>query len=203
MKAGILFSGGKDSSLAALMLSRDYEVELNTFIFDESRKVPELESAAEALGFPFVMRVFEPDFLDTVVELMVSTGYPNDAINLVHRNAVRTLAGYYDVIGDGIRLNDRVPMLSLSEVQSLEARYECSYVRPLFGFGKTEVERLANRHFTISYGETGSIHNGDYEHEIRAAFSARGIDPYMIFPNRHQQSLVTGWKDEIELVNKP
>jgi hypothetical protein len=200
MKAGILFSGGKDSSLAALMLSRDYEVELNTFVFDEGRTVPALESAAEALGFPFRKRVFDPEFLDTVVEMMVSKGYPNDAINLVHRNAVTTLAGYYDVIGDGTRLNDRVPMLSRPEVQSLEARHECSYVRPLLGYGKKEVERLAHRHFTISYGETGSIHNGDYEHEIRAAFNARGIDPYMIFPDRHQQSLVTGWKEETNLV---
>jgi predicted subunit of tRNA(5-methylaminomethyl-2-thiouridylate) methyltransferase len=201
MKAGILFSGGKDSSLAALMLSRDYEVELNTFVFDGCRTVPELESVADALAFPLIKRVFEPDFLETVVDMMVSTGYPNDAINLVHRNAVRTLGGFYDVIGDGTRLNDRVPMLSLSEVQSLEARYECSYVRPLLGFGKTEVERLANRHFTVSYGETGTIHNGDYEHEIRAAFNARGIDPYTIFPNRHQQSLVTGRKNEVEVVN--
>jgi predicted subunit of tRNA(5-methylaminomethyl-2-thiouridylate) methyltransferase len=136
MKAGILFSGGKDSSLAALMLSRDYEVELNTFVFDERRTVPQLESVADALGFPFVKRVFESGFLDTVVEMMVSTGYPNDAINLVHRNAVRTLAESYDVIGDGTRLNDRVPMLSLPEVQSLEARHECSYVRPLLGFEK-------------------------------------------------------------------
>ena len=30
MKAGVLFSGGKDSSLAAILLSRDYTVELNT-----------------------------------------------------------------------------------------------------------------------------------------------------------------------------
>ena len=201
MKAGLLFSGGKDSSLAALMLSRDYEVELNTFVFDEQRTVPELERAADAMNFPLVWRVFEPSFLETVVEMMVSTGYPNDAINLVHRNAVKTLAGFYDVIGDGTRLNDRVPMLSLSEVQSLEARHECSYVRPLLGFGKTEVERLANRHFTVSYGETGTIHNGDYEHEIRAAFNARGIDPYVIFPNRHQQSLVTGRKNKVEVVN--
>ncbi|HDR46400.1 MAG TPA: alpha hydrolase, partial [Geoalkalibacter subterraneus] len=28
MKAGLLFSGGKDSALAAVMLARDYEVEL-------------------------------------------------------------------------------------------------------------------------------------------------------------------------------
>jgi len=33
MKAGVLFSGGKDSALAALLLSRDYDVELNTVVF--------------------------------------------------------------------------------------------------------------------------------------------------------------------------
>ena len=51
VKAGVLYSGGKDSSLAAVLLSRDYEVELLTFVFDESRSVPAIENAAKELGF--------------------------------------------------------------------------------------------------------------------------------------------------------
>ena len=38
MKAGVLFSGGKDSALAAILLARDYDVELNTCVFDPIRK---------------------------------------------------------------------------------------------------------------------------------------------------------------------
>jgi len=195
MKAGVLFSGGKDSSLAALMLSRDYEVELNTFVFRRETPIGAIENAAGALELPLRKRVFSAGLLETVVDMMTSNGYPNDAINLVHRNAITSLAGEYDVIGDGTRLNDRVPMLNLPEVQSLEARYECTYVRPLLGFGKAAVDELVSRHFEVEYGETGHIENGDYEHEIRAAFNARGIDPYTVFPSRHQQSLVIGRKE--------
>jgi len=192
MKAGILFSGGKDSSLAALLLSRDYEVELNTFVFDTGTSQEGVERAAKALGMPLKIRVFEAGLLDEVVDLIVSCGYPNDAINLVHRKAIYALGESYDVIGDGTRLNDRVPKLRYGEVQSLEARLRISYVRPLLGFGRTEVNRLAARHLKVAYGETGEIQNGDYEHEIRAAFNARGIEPHTVFPDHHSQSLVVG-----------
>ncbi len=195
MKAGVLFSGGKDSSLAALMLSRDYEVELNTFVFRGEMPIRAIENAARALELPLRKRVFSAGLLETVVDMMTSNGYPNDAINLVHRNAIISLAREYDVIGDGTRMNDRVPMLNLPEVQSLEARYECTYVRPLLGFGKAAVDELVARHFNVEYGETGHIENGDYEHEIRAAFNAQGIDPYTVFPPGHQQSLVIGRKE--------
>ena len=192
MKAGILFSGGKDSSLAALMISRDYEAELNTFVFDGDQKIPGVEKAAEALGFPLIKRVFDDGLLEKVMEMMVKDGFPNSAINLVHRNAICSLAGEYDVIGDGTRLNDRVPMLDYAEVQSIEAKYQCALVRPLLGYGRREVNRLAGKFFTIEYGETGTIGNGDYENEIRTAFSVQGTDPYEIFPSQHEQSLVTG-----------
>ena len=192
MKAGILFSGGKDSSLAALMISRDYEAELNTFVFDGDRKIPSVEKAAEALGLPLIKRVFDDGLLEKVMEMMVNDGFPNSAINLVHRNAICSLAGEYDVIGDGTRLNDRVPMLDYAEVQSIEARYQCALVRPLLGYGRREVNPLAGKYFTVEYGETGTIENGDYENEIRTAFSVQGLDPYEIFPSHHEQSLVTG-----------
>lgn len=194
MKAGMLFSGGKDSSLAALMISRDYETELNTFVFSSERNIPGVEKAAEALGLPLIKRVFDEGLLKKVMEMMVNDGFPNSAINLVHRNAICSLVGEYDVIGDGTRLNDRVPMLDYAEVQSIEARYQCALVRPLLGYGRREVNRLVDTHFTVEYGETGAIKNGDYENEIRTAFSAQGLDPYEIFPSHHEQSLVTGRK---------
>jgi len=190
----MLFSGGKDSSLAALMISRDYETELNTFVFRSEKTIPGVEKAAEALGLPLIKRVFDEGLLEKVMEMMVKDGFPNSAINLVHRSAIYSLAGEYDVIGDGTRLNDRVPMLDYAEVQSIEAKHQCALVRPLLGYGRREVNRLVDTHFTVDYGETGSIGNGDYENEIRTAFSAQGLDPYEIFPGHHEQSLVTGRK---------
>jgi predicted subunit of tRNA(5-methylaminomethyl-2-thiouridylate) methyltransferase len=192
MKAAVLFSGGKDSALAALFLSRDYDVELNTFVFDPHRDRAAVIRAAEALCLPLQMRTFRPGFLAEVTGMIEKQGFPNDAINRVHREAIAVLAGEYGIVGDGIRLNDRVPMLSPGEVQRLESTCGCSYVRPLLGFGKPEIQRLAGRYLDVRYGETGEIDNGDYESEIRQALARRGLDPVSYFPPRHQQSLVIG-----------
>ncbi len=194
MKAGVLYSGGKDSSLAAIMLGTYYEVELNTFMFDPLRHIPTLEAAAEALGYPLKKRVFREGMLNEMADLVIAKGYPNDAINAVHLAAVESLAAEYDVVGDGTRFDDRVPMLSRETVQSLGSRTGCSYVRPLLGYVRSEVDRLADQLLVIQYGETGTIRNGDYEAEIRDAIRARGLDPSSLFPAHHEQSLVVGRK---------
>jgi predicted subunit of tRNA(5-methylaminomethyl-2-thiouridylate) methyltransferase len=194
MKAGVLFSGGKDSSLAAIMLGTYYEVELNFFVFDPSRQVPSVDAAAQVLGFPLIKRVFRKGFLDEMVDLVKTCGYPNDAINTVHQVAVETLSSEYAVVGDGTRFNDRVPMLTRAEVQSLGNRTGCSYVRPLLGYVRPEVDRLVDRFLVVIYGETGTIRNGDYEAEIREACASRGIDTTSLFPAHHDQSLVIGRK---------
>jgi hypothetical protein len=194
MKAGVLFSGGKDSSLAAIMLGTYYEVELNFFVFDPSRQVPSVDAAAQVLGFPLKKRVFRKGFLDDMVDLVKTCGYPNDAINTVHQAAVETLSSEYAVVGDGTRFNDRVPMLTRAEVQSLGHRTGCSYVRPLLGYVRPEVDRLVDRFLVVKYGESGTIRNGDYEAEIREACAARGIDVSSLFPAHHDQSLVIGRK---------
>jgi len=194
MKAGVLYSGGKDSSLAAMMLGTYYEVELNTFVFNPDHSIPSVEAAAEALGFPLKKRVFEKGLLNEMVDLVIKNGYPNDAINHVHQSAVESLAREYDVIGDGTRFDDRVPMLPRDVVQSLMSRTGCSYVRPLLGYVRREIDHLVDRFFVVQYGETGTIRNGDYETEIRAAFVSRGIDYASLFPKHHEQSLVVGRK---------
>jgi hypothetical protein len=195
MKAGVLYSGGKDSSLAAIMLGTYYEVELNVFVFNPSRQVPSVDAAAQALGFPLIKRVFRKGLLNEMVDLVNACGYPNDAINRVHQIAVETLSSEYRIVGDGTRFNDRVPMLSRAEVQSLGNRTGCSYVRPLLGYVKPEVDRLVDRFLVVKYGETGTISNGDYETEIREVVSACGINPASLFPVHHDQSLVVGKKE--------
>ncbi|MCM2466466.1 DUF7411 family protein [Methanoculleus oceani] len=195
MEAGVLFSGGKDSALAAIMLARDYGVELNTCVFDPDREVPEVRAAAAALDLPFRKRVLGRDLLEEAVDLLLTCGYPNDAIDMVHRTAIEILSREYAVVGDGTRREDRVPRIERSEVQHLEMTTGCSYVRPLLGYGKPEVERLAGRLLVVRYGETGVIGNGDYEGEIRDALRARGIDPALLFPPHHLQSLVVARKN--------
>ena len=194
MKVGVLYSGGKDSSLAAIMLGTYYEVELNTFVFDPTRLIPTIEHAAQALGFPLKKRVFRPGLADEMADLIVACGYPNDAINRVHQIAVETLAHEYPVVADGTRFNDRVPMLTRDVVQSLGNRTGCSYVRPLLGYVKAEVDHLVDRFLLVSYGETGTIKNGDYETEMRDVIRARGVDSSSLFPAHHDQSLVVGRK---------
>ncbi len=190
MKAGVLYSGGKDSTLAAVLLARDYEVELITFVFDSCHAVPSIAAAAKATGFPWKKHTFAPGFLDEVVNRIVDDGHPADAINEIHRRSLCALAQEYEVVADGTRRDDRVPMRTSSEVQSLEMKYGVSYVRPLLGIGKKEIIRLCERSFEIAYGETGTIPNGDFESEIRAEMVRRGIDYVPLFPKNHEQSLI-------------
>jgi len=194
MKAGVLYSGGKDSSLAAMMLGTYYEVELNTFVFDPARLIPTIEFAAQSLGLPLRKRVFPEGMADDMASMVIACGYPNDAINHIHRTAVETLAREYAVVADGTRFDDRVPMLTRAQVQSICNRTGSSYVRPLLGYMRSEIDRLTDRFFLVEYGETGVIRNGDYESEIRAAIRARGSDPASLFPPHHEQSLVVGRK---------
>ncbi|HJJ36390.1 MAG TPA: alpha hydrolase [Methanocorpusculum sp.] len=190
MKAGVLYSGGKDSSLAAFLLSRDYDVELLTFVFNEDRPLPSIEHAARELGFPFRKIAFPPEFLDEMADMVVRDGHPGNAINEIHRRSLFAAAAEYEVVADGTRRDDRVPMRTPAEVQSLEMKYGVSYLRPLLGIGKKEIIRLAERFFEVAYGETGTIENGDYETEIREALRKRNIDFVPLFPVHHEQSLI-------------
>lgn len=74
----------------------------------------------------------------------------------------------------------------------------CSYVRPLIGYPKREVQRLAARYLEVRYGETGQIRSGDCEHEIRGELESRGITVSSLFPPNHEQSLVTALRSSGE-----
>ena len=190
MKAGVLFSGGKDSALAAVLLSRDYDIELNTFVFSSAQDTKAVENAARILGFPWKRRIFPEGFLSVIADKVVTCGYPNEAIQEVHHHALLSLCREYPVVADGTRMDDRVPKLSRDDVQRLQDRTGCSYVRPLLGYGKREVGRLALKYFIITCGETGMVPNSDYECGIREALRNRGLDIPSFFPNDHQQSVV-------------
>lgn len=192
-KVGVLYSGGKDSSLAAILLSRDYSVELNTYVFrEESGHLSGVERAARSLGFPWRVRVFPRVLLSAAIESILASGNPSEAITMVHKSALHDLALHYRIVADGTRFDDRVPMLSRDEVQSLQDIHQCSYVRPLLGYPRKEVDRLAALRLKVILGETGTLENGDYEVELREAIHARGMDVFQFFPRFHEQSLVVG-----------
>lgn len=190
MKAGVLFSGGKDSGLAAYLLSRDYDVELLSFVFSETRSLPSIQTAAQELGLPLRKIIFPRGFLDEMADMVVRDGHPGNAINAIHRQSLLAAAKEYQVIADGTRRDDRVPMRTSSEVQSLEMKLGVSYIRPLLGIGKKEIIRLSERFFEVTYGETGTIENGDYESELRENLIKRNIDITPLFPIHHEQSLI-------------
>jgi predicted subunit of tRNA(5-methylaminomethyl-2-thiouridylate) methyltransferase len=192
MRAGVLFSGGKDSALSALLLASHYEVEAVTFASNAGRDLGAVEAASAALGIAWRRARLPGEVLDGAVDRIVADGYPNNAINLVHRWALEALAKQYPVVADGTRFDDRVPMLGAGEARSLMDRHGCAYVRPLLGFPRAEVDRLAGRYLAFERGETGRIPNGDYEYELRAALRLRGIDPATVFPLSHEQTLVRG-----------
>lgn len=194
MKAGVLFSGGKDSALAALLLAPHYEVEVITFASGAGRNLDAVEAAGAALGLAWRRAPLPEGVLGAALDRIAADGYPNNAINLVHRWALEALAREYPVVADGTRFDDRVPMLGPDEARSLMDRTGCAYVRPLLGFPRAEVDRLAGRYLAIERGETGKIPNGDYECELRAGLRECGIDPTPIFPPSHEQTLVRGRK---------
>jgi predicted subunit of tRNA(5-methylaminomethyl-2-thiouridylate) methyltransferase len=65
----------------------------------------------------------------------------------------------------------------------------------LFGYfsdtGNRRMDRLALRHFGISYGGTGMFANGDYEHELQQAVRLRGGEVTALFPRNHHQPLIS------------
>jgi hypothetical protein len=118
MRAGVLFSGGKDSALAALLLAPHYEVEAITFASGAGRDLAAVEAAGEALGLAWRRAPFPEGLLAAAVDRLIADGYPNNAINLVHRRALEALAREYPVVADGTRFDDRVPMLGPDEARA-------------------------------------------------------------------------------------
>jgi len=78
MKTALLFSGGKDSGLSALLLEPFFdEIDFGSpspLVHDEAWKVA--ERAAQELGHPHRRVAFEEGVLDRALEILISTGYP-------------------------------------------------------------------------------------------------------------------------------
>jgi len=200
MKVSILFSGGKDSSLAALMLSKFFDLELITCSFDILSNWKCAEEVAKKLKFSFdglrtssfkVLKL-EKEIILEAAKRTVEDGFPNNGIKYIHQKALEKAADYFQIIADGVRRDDQVPVLSCSEVRRLEDKFNVHYLQPLMGYSRKTIDLLVKRYFTIREYKSGAFTGAEYEFElreiIRRNYSFRLINK--IFPKNHTHSMV-------------
>jgi predicted subunit of tRNA(5-methylaminomethyl-2-thiouridylate) methyltransferase len=197
MELALLYSGGKDSSLAALLLDAFYDVRLVTAQFGVTEDWQHAARAAEALGYPFETVDLESGVAIEAADRMHSDGYPRNGIQRVHEHALEVVAADPDVtaVADGTRRDDRVPSVSRAQAQSLEDRHDVDYLSPLSGFGRGAVDRLVEASFELESGPSESVPKADYEGELRAVLTERHRERAVdeVFPE-HTQTYVRGLK---------
>ena len=194
MELALLYSGGKDSSLAALILDRFYDVALVTAHFGVTEEFENARGAADALGFPFDTVELDREVAEEAVDRMIEDGYPRNGIQRVHEHALEVVAEWDVVaVADGTRRDDRVPTVSRATAQSLEDRHGIDYLSPLAGFGRGAVDRLVEQELDVETGPSEEIARADYEGELRELIRERGGEAAVetVFPE-HDQTIVRG-----------
>ena len=193
MELALLYSGGKDSSLAALLLEPFYDVTLVTAHFGVTDDHEHAREAAASLGFPFETAEMDRTIAEEAVDRMLADGYPRNGIQQVHEHALDVVADAdVDAVADGTRRDDRVPTVSRAQAQSLEDRHEVDYLAPLSGFGRTAVDRLVAESLDVETGPSEQIPKADYEGELRELIRARRDGRVEdVFP-AHVQTIVRG-----------
>ena len=196
MKACVLYSGGKDSSLIAVILKNlGYEVELVTLNFGVYPSWKAAVLSASNLGFKHKILKAEPYMLKSAVDTIINDGFPNNGINQIHKHALELVANDYILVADGTRRDDRVPKLDFNEVRSFEDRKDVEYIN-LGGFGHKSINHLSKNLFQIKKELSSMENNSDYEIEIRFLISKLEGEKlaFKIFPE-HLQSRVIGWRE--------
>ena len=193
MKAGVLYSGGKDSSFVAVMLKRlGLDVELCTANFGVYDSYIPASKSAEALGFKHNVLKMDTDILDETCEMIMNDGFPNDGIKFIHAQTVERIADDYDIIADGTRRDDRTPKLNINQIRSLEDRKNVQYIN-LDSFGHKSVKLITSSLFEISHEKSNKDNSSDFEVEIRTLIDEKGGNSPDIFPE-HYQTRVIGYK---------
>ncbi|MFB6156755.1 MAG: alpha hydrolase [Haloferacaceae archaeon] len=199
MGLALLYSGGKDSTLAALLLDPFYEVELVTASFGVTDDWRHARRAADRLGDGFGFRTVDLDraVAEEAVERMRADGYPRHGIQAVHEHALEAVAALdVTAIADGTRRDDRVPSVSRAQAQSLEDRHGVDYLAPLSGFGRRAVDRLVDATLDVESGPSEEVPKADYEGELRAVLAEEHGPEAVeeVFPD-HVQTYVRGLTD--------
>jgi predicted subunit of tRNA(5-methylaminomethyl-2-thiouridylate) methyltransferase len=197
MNCGLLYSGGKDSTLAALILADFYDLTLLTARFGVTDDWEHADASAESAGFEFEPLELDRSVAADAVERMYEDGYPRNGIQQVHLHALEVAAERdFDAVADGTRRDDRVPTVSRAQAQSLEDRHGVDYLAPLSGFGRGAVDRLVDANLDVTVGPSEEIPRADYEAELRALlaeeYGPEAVDE--VFPD-HDQTYVEGVLD--------
>ena len=197
MELALCYSGGKDSTLAALLLDRFYDVTLVTASFGLTDDWQHARAAAAALSYEFATVELDRSVAEAAVEQIREDGYPRNGIQRVHEHALETVAERnVDAVADGTRRDDRVPSVSRAQAQSLEDRHGVDYLAPLSGLGRGAVDRLVERHLEVREGPSETVAKADYESELRALLrETAGVAAVRAaFPD-HVQTAVQGLRD--------
>jgi hypothetical protein len=197
MEVGLLYSGGKDSTLAALFLDRIADVTLLCGSFGVTDDYEHARAAAAAAGFPSTRLDLDKSVAEAAVERMLADGYPRNGIQEVHEHALeRAAESSFDAVADGTRRDDRVPTVDRPLAQSIEDRFDTSHLAPLAGIGRGAIDALAADHLVVETGPSESLPKGDYEAELRALVRETAgqhrVDE--VFP-AHDQSRVVDRKE--------
>ena len=193
MKVAVLFSGGKDSSLAALLLEPFFdEIELVTFGFQGEESWTRAADAAEKIGHPHRRMIFPEEVEEKALEILLSKGFPNDALDYVHAIAVETVAKECEFVADGTRRDDRAPKMDGSAIRSLEDRLHVQYLRPLAGLGQKSIRAMASRYLDFEEMLSQKYPASDYEVGLRYALKERYGQEKVdcIFPSNHTHTRV-------------
>jgi len=196
MKTCVLYSGGKDSSLMAVILQKlGYDVELVTLNFGVFDSFEPAVKSALSLGFKHHILKADTKIVEEAARIILDDGFPNNGINYIHKEALDIVACHYDVVADGTRRDDKIPKLEESEISSIEGRRHVEYIT-LRGFGHKTINNLSENLFDIKKEQTNMENNSDYEIEIRYLINEiEGKNTAdTIFPG-HVQSRVLGWKN--------
>ena len=93
MKAAVLYSGGKDSSLMAVILDKlGYDVELVTINFGKFDSSIPARKSAESLGFKHKVIKLDQKILADAVDMIIEDNFPNNGINHIHHTVLEILA---------------------------------------------------------------------------------------------------------------
>jgi len=195
-RVAVLFSGGKDSALAAVLLEPFYGVTLVTCGFGVTDGPAHAREAARAVGFDHEVVTIPREAAESAVDRLLEDGYPNGAIQSVHETALGRVASgdpEWDAVADGTRRDDRTPSVPRSLAQSLEDRHGVDHVAPLAGYGRRAVDALVGRHLRVETGPSEAVAKGDYETALRALLRERAGREAVeaVFPE-HTQSRVVG-----------
>ena len=199
MKAYVLYSGGKDSSLIAILLKRmGFYVEFLTANFGVYESHIPASKSAESLDIKHNILNLDKNILEKSVDIILKDGFPNNGIDYLHKVVLERAADLacensFSTIADGTRRDDKTPKLDRNEIRSLEDRKNIQYIN-LDSFGYKTIESIVSNLFEITTEESNRDNSSDYEVEIRYLIDKeKELNSKDFFP-KHFQTRVIGLK---------